>query len=83
LANLDSSTSYQKVKLDKFHEKWGEKPTLHSHRPPKKSNTKGSPGGKRTHSSLSMGQLQEEEQHVAVQYLPSNALVRKERGEMF
>ena len=83
LANLDSSTSYQKVKLDKFHEKWGEKPTLHSHRPPKKSNTKSSPGGKRTHSSLSMGQLQEQEQHVAVQYLPSNALVRKERGEMF
>ena len=75
LANLDSNLLNQKVNLDKIHEKWGEKPTLHSQRPPKKIKA-----GKRTYSSS--GQQERHEEHVAVKYLPSNALF-KERGDMF
>ena len=73
LVNLDSNTLNQKVKLEKIHEKWGEKPMLHSQRPPK---NKGA-NGKRMCSSSSLGQ----QEHVAVQYLPSNALVSKERKD--
>ena len=73
LVNLDSNTLNQKVKLEKIHEKWGEKPMLHSQRPPK---NKGA-NGKRMCSSSSLGQ----QEHVAVQYLPSNVLVSKERKD--
>ena len=73
LVNLDSNTLNQKVKLEKIHEKWGEKPMLHSQRPPK---NKGA-NGKRMCSSSSLGQ----QEHVAVQYLPSNALISKERKD--
>ena len=72
LVNLDSNTLNQKVKLEKYTKSGARSRCYTRKRPPRiKAN------GKRMCSSSSLGQ----QEHVAVQYLPSNALVSKERKD--
>ena len=73
LINLDSNTISQKMKLEQIHEKWGEKPTLHSSKPKKAASV----GAKRYHSH-SQSQI---ETHVAVRFLPSNALAEYTKND--